>query len=388
MSLVPKHKLFDSWLAIEALVTIQNRVTTADRDLIGSMIAACTNNFTMSPYRGMKYPQLLKGLRDVGIVKSPVAPSKDACREVVNYFSNTRCYNAHTPVYGDKVLRTPQDTAKHFNYGSYTLDQVIKCPHLLEFALNNDILDIVGGYLGCLPTLYSMNTFWTFPISNPGLTHDYHRDEDDYKFLVVFVYWTDVEAGEGEFYFIPQTHDHSMMNAYIGSKRREGGDMESLLSGVDDFDALRRMSGGNGYGNADFYTKLFGNKMEQVAGEAGTTFISDTFGIHRGSRPQTRPRLTTWFRFGLYANAGYHAEKIIPVPRSAVEGRVNLDDARNKFICRLLIQDDTGSSDDESAAAPVQRDAKDPKTWGKVSRNEMCPCGSGKRYKHCHGSLS
>jgi preprotein translocase subunit SecA len=28
---------------------------------------------------------------------------------------------------------------------------------------------------------------------------------------------------------------------------------------------------------------------------------------------------------------------------------------------------------------------KDPSTWGKVSRNAVCPCGSGKKYKHCHG---
>jgi preprotein translocase subunit SecA len=27
----------------------------------------------------------------------------------------------------------------------------------------------------------------------------------------------------------------------------------------------------------------------------------------------------------------------------------------------------------------------DPSTWGKVSRNAACPCGSGKKFKHCHG---
>jgi preprotein translocase subunit SecA len=27
----------------------------------------------------------------------------------------------------------------------------------------------------------------------------------------------------------------------------------------------------------------------------------------------------------------------------------------------------------------------DPTSWGKVKRNEPCPCGSGKKYKHCHG---
>ncbi|MGH6901375.1 MAG: SEC-C metal-binding domain-containing protein, partial [Geminicoccaceae bacterium] len=25
--------------------------------------------------------------------------------------------------------------------------------------------------------------------------------------------------------------------------------------------------------------------------------------------------------------------------------------------------------------------------WGKVGRNAPCPCGSGKKYKHCHGRL-
>ncbi len=38
-------------------------------------------------------------------------------------------------------------------------------------------------------------------------------------------------------------------------------------------------------------------------------------------------------------------------------------------------------------AAAEDRDPNDPATWGKVGRNELCPCGSGKKYKHCHGAL-
>jgi preprotein translocase subunit SecA len=34
------------------------------------------------------------------------------------------------------------------------------------------------------------------------------------------------------------------------------------------------------------------------------------------------------------------------------------------------------------------RDPKNPATWGKVGRNELCPCGSGKKYKHCHGQYA
>jgi len=33
----------------------------------------------------------------------------------------------------------------------------------------------------------------------------------------------------------------------------------------------------------------------------------------------------------------------------------------------------------------AERDPQNPSSWGKVGRNEDCPCGSGKKYKHCHG---
>ncbi|MBF9196006.1 preprotein translocase subunit SecA [Microvirga terrestris] len=33
------------------------------------------------------------------------------------------------------------------------------------------------------------------------------------------------------------------------------------------------------------------------------------------------------------------------------------------------------------------RDPNDPASWGRVSRNEPCPCGSGKKFKHCHGQF-
>ena len=43
-----------------------------------------------------------------------------------------------------------------------------------------------------------------------------------------------------------------------------------------------------------------------------------------------------------------------------------------------------------TAAAGVspQRNPDDPTSWGKVGRNETCPCGSGKKYKHCHGRFA
>ncbi len=36
----------------------------------------------------------------------------------------------------------------------------------------------------------------------------------------------------------------------------------------------------------------------------------------------------------------------------------------------------------------AERNPNDPKSWGKVGRNEQCPCGSGKKFKHCHGKYA
>jgi preprotein translocase subunit SecA len=41
-----------------------------------------------------------------------------------------------------------------------------------------------------------------------------------------------------------------------------------------------------------------------------------------------------------------------------------------------------------AAVAADARNPDDPSTWGKVGRNEVCPCGSGKKFKHCHGRFS
>jgi preprotein translocase subunit SecA len=59
-------------------------------------------------------------------------------------------------------------------------------------------------------------------------------------------------------------------------------------------------------------------------------------------------------------------------------------------------EDDVGEGELSLAAAPATAtrgrkkkpalDPKNPETWGDVARNDPCPCGSGKRYKHCHGA--
>ncbi|MBO9712858.1 preprotein translocase subunit SecA [Sphingomonas sp.] len=78
-----------------------------------------------------------------------------------------------------------------------------------------------------------------------------------------------------------------------------------------------------------------------------------------------------------------------------------LPDFLTSHIDPLTGDDDTRDWDAASAGLVTTRIAPqipelvgdelsaDPSEWeGRVSRNEPCPCGSGKKYKHCHGALT
>jgi preprotein translocase subunit SecA len=41
-----------------------------------------------------------------------------------------------------------------------------------------------------------------------------------------------------------------------------------------------------------------------------------------------------------------------------------------------------------AAGVAAERRPDDPASWGKIGRNQTCPCGSGKKYKHCHGRFA
>lgn len=64
-------------------------------------------------------------------------------------------------------------------------------------------------------------------------------------------------------------------------------------------------------------------------------------------------------------------------------------------VTRMLLRLQIGSQANETtrpaarASEPREDgfDAQDPKTWGRVARNAPCPCGSGKKYKNCHGAV-
>lgn len=74
------------------------------------------------------------------------------------------------------------------------------------------------------------------------------------------------------------------------------------------------------------------------------------------------------------------------LPRNMEENRKELLQALNKKTTENenLVKQTTIRN---GFIDPSKRDPKDPSTWGKVMRNELCPCGSGKKYKQCCGKI-
>jgi preprotein translocase subunit SecA len=59
--------------------------------------------------------------------------------------------------------------------------------------------------------------------------------------------------------------------------------------------------------------------------------------------------------------------------------------AAQQAAAQNLAQDAAGPGGSGDATAGF--DENDPSSWGNPGRNDPCPCGSGKKFKHCHGSL-
>lgn len=85
-------------------------------------------------------------------------------------------------------------------------------------------------------------------------------------------------------------------------------------------------------------------------------------------------------RVELVRDAASAAEPELPVMEGHhIDGTTGEDDFGEGTI--LAVQEDLRIVD------PADRDPNNPQTWGKIGRNEACPCGSGKKYKHCHGAF-
>ncbi len=79
------------------------------------------------------------------------------------------------------------------------------------------------------------------------------------------------------------------------------------------------------------------------------------------------------------------ADELPAMQASHIDPFTGLDEMDDEVIEASFGEGDAPAS--SVRVPPEMRDPNDPSTWGKVGRNEPCPCGSGRKYKRCHGRL-
>jgi preprotein translocase subunit SecA len=60
---------------------------------------------------------------------------------------------------------------------------------------------------------------------------------------------------------------------------------------------------------------------------------------------------------------------------------------RESHIDPVTGDDEMARRESDAMERGLPADPADPTTWGRSNRNAPCPCGSGRKYKHCHGAL-
>jgi hypothetical protein len=234
------------------------------------------------------------------------------------------CHDAHI---GGASVPSLADVPADQNYACYEYLDLWSSPHILEYATQDRILDLAQAYLGCTPTLYSINAFWSFPNRQPHpYSQVFHRDWEDYRSLVVFTLLTPVESPEeGAHYYVATSHDVKTFERSLNARGIAGPDVESL-------------SGRNGEVIAPVAMRLFEHSARRFDGLAGQSFCGDGYGLHRAVVPHSRPRLLLWFRFGNFYNETMYKVPLRGAARAEAQRALQRipDTPRHRYVFRYV----------------------------------------------------
>ncbi len=161
-------------------------------------------------------------------------------------------------------------------------------PHLLEAVSQDRVLDLVQGYLGCTPTLYSLKAYWTLP-DRPAdpQRQSFHRDLEDFRSLALYTLLTPIEVPEeGGHYYVEGSHDIAILEA---SLRADGADTKIDYLVASPFIPSLAM-------------RLFHRTARHFHGREGATLCADPYGLHRSVSPRSTPQLLLEMRFGTFFN--------------------------------------------------------------------------------------
>ena len=224
---------------------------------------------------------LTRQLRDQGYTGSLDLIGHDQAAGLRDWFRAQPCHDPYRPHLG-RFLPDAVPSAET-NMGYYDTAQILSAPGVLELLNHPLVLATAGAFLGCKPTLDNIGAWWSFTGREQAKgTQWFHRDWDNIRGFKLFIYLTDVAEGDGPFEFV------------AGSQRDE-----RLVE-------ISRMS------DERVATHMNDLPVVTMTGPAGTCFMADTFGIHRGRLPAGRPRLLLTAQYGVWRTPFMPVPPVLP----------------------------------------------------------------------------
>ena len=305
-------------------------------DSIANLIATSVRSATDNCLFKLTDESAFHQLRDVGFGQLRPILSPQQLTEIHDFLSNMPVYAAHNAAYASHgtLNRSELRTEPQL---SYKYEDLIRTPHVLELAVNPHILGVVSNYLGCLPIISEINLLWSNPagrVAKYGQT--YHRDLNDFKWVTMFVYLTDVDTNSGPHCFIPGTHRMDLFTNLLQQKLASPTIRQVAINHGIDLNQLPMSAYEHSYQKLDkFYDAAFKDCTHEICGPAGTVILEDSKGLHFGKPPFSKERLTMWVVYGMYKNNCNIHSTLKPLPFSDVSHRISSDSA-TRYVTQLM----------------------------------------------------
>lgn len=338
---------FDSFIDVENLHILQKQVQPAERAIVAQKLIEQIseilgkmgiNSFEKSIDLESTVKTSTQSILKDGIAELGSLLDTDQTNQLVSFFDDRLCYDSHHIYQSNGVGSRRLEAEDKFKFGSYPLEDILQAPYLFEIAHSPAIISIAEEYLGCTPTLFSLNAWWSFAKNSrqENATQHIHRDRDDFKFCTLFIYLTDVDDEHGPHEYLRSTHTVEALADATGKKTllKNHDKLNDLVRDFDEwavkFFALDEQVVENPY------SSLIDKLRMKILGPAGTAFMADNYGLHRANPLRQGNRLVFWARYGIYKNATYISQRTVPLQMPDAEIRAG-DTPGHRYLNRLIV---------------------------------------------------
>ena len=281
-------------------------------------------------------PSVLQHLTEKGVAELGALLRPEQTLDIKAHLQSCPTYGAHVAAQSNGLAL--EGNASEF--ACYRLPDIAATPHVIEIANDPALISLAEQYLGCVPTIYSLNIWWSRPARDEGTrtTQSFHRDIDDYKFLSLFIYLSDVTMETGPHQYAIGTHTKEGLVRILAQSLHleDTGELKKIQRSQEFKKVLASLNKGQSDLAPEHAESIIGDNYKSYIGPAGTGLIISPAGFHKGLTPRSDSRLMLWVRYGTHENPAVIKDRTTPVRVANWQTRVP-DTPKNRYMNRLII---------------------------------------------------